>query len=319
MPLTGLSWSLFNWTELEFYGKLSFIKGGLVFADAVNTVSKQYAKEIQTEEFGSGLEGVLTQRRNELFGVVNGVDYSVWNPEVDELLPAHYSPRDLSGKAKCKETLQAEQKLAVRPDTPLIGMISRMVDQKGFDILAECFEELMTNDVQFVLLGTGDPKYHDMFQKLHAKYPDKVAVNITFDNRLAHLIEAGADLFMMPSRYEPCGLNQLYSLKYATAPIVNETGGLKDTVTNVSDRGIEDGTATGFTFRTYHSKALMEAIRRALACYRQKRAWKKLTLNCMAQDWSWTRSAREYIDIYNFAIKRRQDTKKFAATTSQTR
>ena len=177
MPLTGLSWDLFNWTELEFYGKLSFMKGGLMFADALNTVSKQYAKEIQTEEYGCGLEGVLTQRREALFGVVNGVDYNVWNPEVDELIPANYSVKELAGKTTCKSALQMAQGLPVRENIPLIGLISRLVDQKGFDILAEIFDDLMGFDVQFVLLGTGEAKYHELLEKLAGKYEAKLAVN----------------------------------------------------------------------------------------------------------------------------------------------
>ena len=310
LPLTGLPWDLFNWTELEFYGKLNFMKGALVFSDALNTVSKTYAKEIQTEEFGSGLEGVLTQRRNVLFGVVNGVDYDVWNPEVDDLIPAKFSVDDLSGKAKCKAQLQADQKLPVRADIPLIGLISRLVDQKGLDIISKIFEDLMDFDVQFVLLGTGDPKYHKMFEKLAKKYPDKFAANITFDNQLAHTIEAGCDMYLMPSRYEPCGLNQIYSLRYGTVPIVTQTGGLKDTIVNLTDQTVEDGTATGLSFGKYAAKPLFETLKRALAFYGQKKGWKKLVTNCMNQDWSWTRAAREYIDLYNKAVelKRRKRT-----------
>lgn len=305
VPLTGLSWDLFNWTELEFYGKLSFLKGALMFADTLSTVSKQYAKEIQTEEYGSGLEGVLTQRRDVLFGVVNGVDYSVWNPEVDELIPAKYSADDLSGKAMCKARLQEEQDLPVKPDVPLIGLVSRLVDQKGFDILAEIFDELMSFDVQFVLLGTGDPRYYELFGDLAKKYPAKLAVNITFDNRLAHLIEAASDMYLMPSRYEPCGLNQIYSLRYGSVPIVRETGGLKDTIVNVSDGTLQDNTATGFSFRVYKSAALLETIKRALAFYSKKKSWRKLVVNCMKQDWSWERAAGEYIDIYHRTLERR--------------
>ncbi len=312
MPLTGLPWDLFNWTELEFYGKLNFMKGGLVYADALSTVSKQYAKEIQTEEYGCGLEGVLTARRESLFGVVNGVDYTVWNPAVDSLIPAKFSPEDLSGKAKCKAQLQREQKLPVRPDAPLIGLISRLVNAKGFDLIAEIMDELMGADVQFVILGTGDPKYHALLEDAARKYPGKLALNLAFDNRLAHLIEAGCDMFLMPSQYEPCGLNQIYSLKYGSVPIVRETGGLKDTIVNVTDETIKNATATGFSFRVYKSAALMEAVKRALALYTKKTAWRDLMINGMRQDWSWERAARDYHGLYGWAIKNRGKTGKAA-------
>jgi len=308
MPLTGLSWDLFNWTELEFFGKLSFMKGGLMFADALSTVSKQYAREIQTEEYGCGLEGVLTQRRDVLFGVVNGVDTNVWNPEIDGLIPANYTVDDLSGKGTCKSALQMEQGLPVREDVPLIGLISRLADQKGFDILAEIFDEMMQFDLQFVLLGTGMPKYHEMFEEFAKTYPEKLAANITFDNALAHKIEAACDMYLMPSAYEPCGLNQIYSLKYGTVPIVRETGGLKDTIVNLTDATLADETATGFSFRVYKSAALLEAIKRALACYTQKKTWRNLVANCMRQDWSWERAAREYIEIYNRTLTIKADT-----------
>ncbi|KPJ53125.1 MAG: glycogen synthase [Planctomycetes bacterium DG_58] len=299
MPLTGLSWDLFNWTQLEFYGKLSFMKGALTFADALSTVSKQYAKEIQTEEHGCGLEGVLTQRREALFGVVNGVDYNIWNPEVDELIPATYSTNDLTGKRTCKSALQMAQGLPVRENIPLIGLISRLVDQKGFDILEDCFDDLMGFDVQMVLLGTGETRYHELFEKLSRKYESKFAANLTFDNTLAHRIEAASDMYLMPSEYEPCGLNQIYSLKYGSVPIVRETGGLKDTIVNVTDATLEDNTATGFSFRVHKSAALLEAVKRALAFYSQKNGWSKLVVNCMKQDWSWERAAQEYIQIYS--------------------
>ena len=312
MPLTGLSWDLFNWTEMEFYGKLNFMKSGLVFSDALSTVSKQYAKEIQTEEYGCGLEGVLTARRESLFGVVNGVDYNVWNPGIDSLIPAKYSPDDLAGKAKCKAQLQREQKLPVRPDVPMLGLISRLVDQKGFDILAAIMDEVMGYDLQFVILGTGDPKYHALLEGMARKYPGKLALNITFDNRLAHLIEAGSDMYLMPSAYEPCGLNQIYSLKYGSVPIVRETGGLKDTIVNVSDETLKSGTATGFSFRVYKPAALLEAIKRALAFYSKKAAWQELVVNGMRRDWSWERAAREYVELYEWTVKHRGKTGKVA-------
>ena len=295
MPLTGLSWDLFNWTELEFYGKLSFMKSGLVFADALSTVSKQYAREIQTEENGAGLEGVLTQRRDDLFGVVNGVDYTVWNPEVDRLLPANYSASDLRGKAACKTQLQKEQHLAVRGDVPLIGIISRLVDSKGFDLLSELFDEMMKLDLQFVLLGTGEPKLHELFAKIARDHPQKASVYLTFDNTLAHEIEAGADMFLMPSRYEPCGLNQFYSLRYGTIPIVRKTGGLADSIVNYSAATSRKGVATGFVFEKCSAKAMLGAIKKAVDLYRRdSKAWTRLRLTAMKQDFTWTASAREY-------------------------
>jgi len=247
--------------------------------------------------------------------VVNGVDYNVWNPEIDELIPANYSADDLSGKAECKAQLQRSQKLPVKSDVPLIGLISRLADQKGFDILAEIFDELMGFDLQFVLLGTGMPKYHKVFEQLARKYPGKLAANITFDNHLAHQIEAGSDMYLMPSSYEPCGLNQIYSLKYGSVPIVRETGGLKDTIVNVTNKTLNDNTATGFSFRVYKSAALLEAIKRALALYSKKNAWKELVVNCMKQDWSWERAAREYIEIYGRAVEHHG--KKKGRTTKQ--
>ncbi len=312
MPLTGLPWDFFNWTELEFYGKLNFMKAGLVFADAISTVSKQYAKEIQTEEYGCGLEGVLTQRRDSLFGVVNGVDYNVWNPAVDSLIPAKYSPEDLSGKAKCKAQLQREQKLPARPDVPLLGLISRLVDQKGFDLLAEIMDDLMAIDLQVVILGTGEPKYHTLLEDMARKYPGKLALNVKFDNTLAHLIEAGSDLYLMPSQYEPCGLNQIYSLKYGSVPVVRETGGLKDTIVNVADESVRNGTATGFSFRVYKSAALLEAVKRALALYSRKAAWGQIVINGMKQDWSWERAAGEYRSLFDWTREHRGKTGKAA-------
>ena len=306
LPLTGLSWDLFNWTELEFYGKLNFLKGGLVFADCLNTVSKTYAREIQTEEFGCGLEGVLTHRCNELFGVVNGIDYSVWNPEIDDHLPAKFSAEDLSGKAKCKKALQKENGLPEKAKVPLLGIISRLADQKGFDLLAKVMDDVMALGVQLVLLGTGDPKYHELFEQIAQRYPEQCGVNLTFDNGMAHRIEAGADIFLMPSRYEPCGLNQLYSLRYGTVPVVRATGGLADTIVDYNGSAPEDGKATGFSFEGYRPEELLKAIKRAVGLFGKSKAWKALVVNCMKQDWSWDRAAREYQDLYAWTVGRKQ-------------
>ena len=302
MKLTGLDWELFNWRQLEFYGKLSFLKGGLVFADVLNTVSRRYAEEIQTEEFGCGLEGVLTKRSDDLYGIVNGVDYGVWDPELDDLIPARYSANDLSGKAACKRALLASQNLPEREGTPLLGLISRLTQQKGFDILGIALDDIMALGVQMVLLGTGDKKYHDLFAAAAQKYPDQLAVNLTFDNRLAHEIEAGCDMFLMPSHYEPCGLNQLYSLKYGAVPVVRAAGSLCDTVVDCDPETLSAGTATGFVFERYNPVELLMAIERAVETYARPGDWEKVVAHGMAQDWSWRRSAAEYVALYEKAL-----------------
>jgi len=302
MKLTGLDWELFNWRQLEFYGKLSFLKGGLVFADVLNTVSRRYAEEIQTEEFGCGLEGVLTKRSDDLYGIVNGVDYGVWDPELDDLIPAKYSASDLSGKAACKRALLASQNLPEREGAPLLGLISRLTPQKGFDILGIALDDIMALGVQMVLLGTGDKKYHDLFAAAAQKYPDQLAVNLTFDNRLAHEIEAGCDMFLMPSHYEPCGLNQLYSLKYGAVPVVRAAGGLADTVVDCDPETLSAGTATGFVFERYNPVELLMAIERAVQTYARPGDWEKVVAHGMAQDWSWRRSAAEYVALYEKAL-----------------
>ena len=299
MRLTGLDWSLFNWKQLEYFGKLNVLKGGIAFADSISTVSKRYAQEIQTSEFGVGLDPVIRTRAADLYGILNGIDYGVWNPETDKLLPAHYSPSDLAGKAACKAELQKRCGLPQRPDVPLMGAVSRLDKQKGFDLLADIIDDLMQEDVQFVLLGTGDPKYHAIFETIKLDYPQKAGINLAFNNALAHLIEAGSDMFLMPSRYEPCGLNQMYSLKYGSVPVVRATGGLADTITDYSEQTRE--TANGFSFEEYTPRALLNTIKHALAVYRTPE-WRKLMLRGMQQDWSWTRSAAEYIEMYKKTI-----------------
>jgi starch synthase len=303
MKLTGLDWSLFTPERLEFYGKVNFLKGGIVFADAINTVSRTYAKEIQTVEFGYGLEGVLRARAQDLTGILNGVDYDEWNPETDPLIPAHYGPADATPKATCKAVLQAEFQLRADPAVPLIGMVTRLADQKGLDIFAKAIDEIMALELQVAILGTGDERYHRLLMELADQYREKLAVRLAFDNRLAHLVEAGADMFLMPSRYEPCGLNQLYSLKYGTVPIVRATGGLADTITDVLRNG---DSANGFVFQDYSPHALAETVARAVACFGDKRRWKKIMATGMAQDWSWSRSAAEYADLYARIIAKRR-------------
>jgi len=294
-PLTGLDQELFSIHGLEFYNKVNLLKGGLLFSDRLSTVSRRYSEEIQTPEYGCGLEGVLKDRREFLSGVLNGVDYQAWSPESDSLIAKNFSAKDLSGKAACKKALQKTYGLPQVPDAPLLGVISRLADQKGFDLLDEIFEDLMALSVQFVLLGTGDPKYHKRFELLAAKYPKKCGVALKFDNALAHQIEAGADLFLMPSRYEPCGLNQMYSLRYGTIPVVRATGGLADTV---EDYHPKSGRGNGFVFEKANSKAFLKALRRALKVYAHQERWQSLMGHAMRMDFSWDRSAEQYLALY---------------------
>ncbi len=295
-PALGLDWSLFSINGLEYYDQINLLKGGIVFADAVSTVSRGYSKEIQTPEFGYGLEGVLQSRAEVLFGIVNGVDYREWDPATDKLIPANYHAADPSGKVKNKMALMAAYHLDLKlANQPLLGIISRLADQKGFDLVAKVLPELMARDIPVVILGTGEEKYHRWLAEEAPKYPGKLGVRIAFDNALAHLIEAGADMFLMPSRYEPCGLNQLYSLKYGTVPVVRATGGLADTVAPVDP---EKGTGTGFLFREYSAQAFIKAINEAVAAFQDKKLWQQIMKNGMTQDWSWTASAKAYVTLY---------------------
>jgi starch synthase len=299
MSYTGLDWSLFNWQQLEFHGHLSFLKAGIVFADALNTVSPQYAREVQTAEYGCGLEGVLRHYHDKLTGIMNGVDYSDWNPETDRHLPVRYGPGNVAeGKAACKAELQRHCRLPERPEVPLLGVVARLVDQK-VSLFPGMVHEMLKEDVQLVLLGTGDTMYHFLFADLQKKYPDRVAVFLGFDEALAHRIEAGADFFLMPSRFEPSGLNQLYSLKYGAVPVVRDTGGLHDTVTDYTPETMASGTATGFLFQKYLPGAFLAAVQRAVEVYRrQPHEYRQLQLHGMSQDWSWQRSARQYEALY---------------------
>lgn len=295
LPLTNLGWELFTPQALEFYGKLNFLKGGIVFADAVTTVSRKYMEEIQSPEFGAGLEGVLRDRRRDLHGILNGVDYDDWSPANDPFIRAKYGRERISGKKACKTDLQKEFGLPVAENVPVIGIISRLAEQKGFDLITSAMDDLMKEGIQLIMLGTGDEKYHLLLDSLAKKYPDQIGLKIAFDNVLAHKIEAGADMFLMPSRYEPCGLNQIYSLKYGTVPIVRAVGGLDDTIEDYHP-GNRQG--NGFKFRDYSSSALLGAVRRALQAYRDPIAWKELMIRGMAADFSWDRSARTYLQVY---------------------
>lgn len=285
----GLPESLLNPGALEFYGQVNFLKGGIVFSDALSTVSKAYAAEIQTDEYGWGLDGLLRSRAGVLSGIVNGVDYATWSPEHDPFIAAAYSPEDLNGKRLCKrDLLRAFSLPAADIDVPVIGIVSRFAAQKGFDLIEAIAADLVREDLRMTIIGTGEPRYEEMFRRLAAEYPEKIAVRVTYSDELAHRIEAGADMFLMPSRYEPCGLNQIYSLKYGTAPIVRATGGLDDTI---NDRN-------GFKFREYSGEALMGAIREALKAYKNKALWQTLLRNGMRADFSWNSSAAEYSELY---------------------
>lgn len=287
----------------EYYGKVSFLKAGLQFADILTTVSERYAEEIQSSpEYGYGMEGVLRERSKDLYGVVNGIDYSIWDPATDKLIKAHFNPKNLGGKKKNKNTLRKLNKLPlVHRDVPLIGVITRLTDQKGLDIFTEVAEQIFELDLQMVILGTGDEKYEKQLENLARRYPKKLAVNIKFDNKLAHLIEAGADMFLMPSRYEPCGLNQLYSLKYGTVPIVRETGGLADTIENCNPA---KKIGTGFLFKNYDSWEFLNTIRFAVEVYKNKTVWTELMRRGMEKNFSWEHSAVKYVKIYQRAMSK---------------
>jgi starch synthase len=303
MRTVGLPDTLFTMDALEFYGKVNYLKGGLIFADFLTTVSRRYAKEIQTPEFGWGLEGVIRNRSDRLVGILNGVDYGVWSPEADPMLAQNYSVHNLEGKKACKKDLLAAFHLPDENiDRPLIGIVSRFADQKGFDLISEIAGDLMKENVAIVALGTGQPEYESLFKGLADKYSARVAVKIGYDNTLAHKIEAGADMFLMPSRYEPCGLNQIYSLRYGTVPIVRATGGLDDTIQSFSAK-TQHG--TGFKFDGYDGGALLGSIRAALKAYRDPNVWHTIQTNGMGKDFSWKVSAAAYVTLYEAAKRAR--------------
>jgi starch synthase len=307
MELTGIDWKYFNWRQMEFYGNLSFMKSGLAFADTLSTVSPRYAKEIQTAPLGSGMEGILQHRRNDLFGIMNGVDYRIWNPATDPHLNGHnYDVETLvEGKRNCKADLQREVGLPLAADRPLVAMIGRLSDQKGFDLVAKVIGQWTAGfDAQWVFLGTGEPQYHQLLTELAQRHPEKVAVRLAFSDELAHRIEAGADIFLMPSRFEPSGLNQLYSLKYGTVPVVHATGGLADTITNLTDQTLAAGRANGFSFDQYTVAALAATLERAWQSYANRELWQRLIRTGMQQDWSWTKSAEQYGRLYQNTLAR---------------
>ncbi len=285
----GLPGTVFRPDGMEFFGQISYIKAGIWYADRLNTVSPTYAREIQTPEFGFGMDGALRARADVLTGILNGVDYREWSPENDGLIPARYSAEDLSGKQVCKQQLLAEFGLpAEAADRPLAGIVSRFTRQKGTDILSQAAPRMVAEDVYLVALGSGEPEYEEFFRRMEAEFPGRIAVRIGFDNGLAHRVEAGADMFLMPSQYEPCGLNQIYSLRYGTVPVVRATGGLDDT--------IEDG--TGFKFREYTAEALLGALGSATRAYGDRDGWREMMRRGMSRDFSWNASAAAYSALY---------------------
>ncbi len=299
MALTGLDWRLFNWRQLEFHGRICFMKAGLVFADMHSAVSPNYAKEIQTPRYGSGLDGLLRDRQADLRGIVNGIDPEIWSPAREPMIARNYDVSTVeAGKAACKAWLQRKAGFAERPDVPLFAQIGRLDPQKGWDLLASVAESFLKRDVQLVVLGDGDPRYHALLERLTGQFPGKCWAHLGFSEELAHQIEAGADLFLMPSLFEPCGLNQLYSLAHGTVPIVRATGGLVDTVVDTDQATLAAGTANGFVFAEPDSRALEACIDRALSFWSDRQTWRQLVATGMKADWSWRRSAREYIGLY---------------------
>ncbi len=287
---------------LEYYGRINLLKGGIAYADAITTVSPTYAKEILTEEFGAGLEGMLRYKQAKLSGIINGIDEGDWDPSTDEHIPMQYSVDSLAGKKACKEALLDEAGLPVELTRPLIGMITRLATQKGLDLVVDAAEALFAKDLALVILGTGEPAIHDALLKLSEAHPDKLKVILKFDNGLAHRIEAGADMFLMPSRYEPCGLNQLYSMRYGTIPIVNPVGGLRDTVVPYTTENARNGTARGFAMECYTASGLIAAVEHALQVYDDAGEWDRLLRYVMSLDFSWRASACEYEALYRKLI-----------------
>ncbi len=292
---------------VEYYDNVSFMKAGIFFSDIINTVSENYAKEILIPEYGAGLDGVLSNRKKDIYGILNGIDYSIWDPEHDNLIPFNYSAIDIAGKQKDKKFLLEHLSLPYNEKIPLVGIVSRMVAQKGLDIFSDVINDLMKIEAQWVILGNGQPEYEDLFQTLAATFPKKISVYIGFNNELSHLIEAGGDIFLMPSLYEPCGLNQMYSLRYGTVPVVRKTGGLADTVHDWNELKLKrKETGTGFTFTKYDGKELLKALKRAVKTFKDKETWRKIQVNGMEKDYSWEHSAKEYLNLYKKAVQKRK-------------
>ncbi|MDD5745662.1 MAG: glycogen synthase GlgA [Candidatus Omnitrophica bacterium] len=298
--LTGLEKEVFSVNGLEFYGKVNLLKGALLFSDRITTVSPTYAREIQTTEYGCGLEGVLRQRKTDITGILNGINYEEWNPGGNGALAKNYGPDSIEDKYVNKADLQKQCGLAVDAKTPLFGMITRLADQKGLDIFAAIIDDFARLPVQFVLLGTGEPRYHALFESVAKKYKN-TSISLTFNAALAYKIYAGSDMFLMPSYYEPCGLGQLISLAFGTIPLVRRTGGLADTVVDY-DPFTRKG--NGFVFDRYESGALLETVKRSLCVYQDDKAWKKLAVTAMKSDFSWKKSAKQYLSLYKELMKK---------------
>ncbi len=301
MPRLLLPWDMFTFDKLEAHDNVNLLKGGLVYADALTTVSKHYAQEIQTSEFGNGLEDIFRRRADDLYGILNGVDYDEWDPSRDSHIAAHYTADNLKGKKECRrDLLHAFGLDGVSDTTAVLGIVSRFATQKGFDLLADIMDELVKDDIVLIAFGTGEEYYERLFSELAARYPDKVRVQIKYDNTIAHKIEAGADMFLMPSRYEPSGLNQMYSLRYGTIPVVRSTGGLEDTIYE-----LHEGQGNGFKFHGYNQSDLLDAIRRAVATFQNKPQWEEMMRRGMAEDFSWDKPAAEYAELYKRAVEGR--------------
>ena len=300
---TGLPEKAFKPEGVEYHKGINLLKAGLNYADQITTVSPTYAKEIRSsKEYGYGLEGVFKKKSRKTVGILNGMDTTVWNPEIDKLIPATYTVDTLEEKQENKKALCEHFKLPYDPALPVIGIVSRLADQKGFDLIKEKLVDLMKMDLQIVVLGAGEKKYEDLFTKAAKKYKKKMGVHIGFDEDLAHLIEAGSDMFLMPSKYEPCGLNQMYSLRYGTLPIVRSTGGLADTVEDLTEK---PKSGTGFVFNDYSSKQMLSAVKRAVAAFKDEKIWKAAMKRAMKKDFSWDASAKKYIDLYKKLLKKK--------------
>ena len=298
---------LWHYQGLEFHGQMSFIKGGIAYADHITTVSPTYAREICTQQMGNGLDGLLNHRADSLTGILNGVDYKEWEPSTDKRIAANFGREDMSGKALCKADLQHHFGLPGRSGVPLLGHVGRMVPQKGVDLLLKAVEPLLAGgDAQLVVVGSGDPVLERVARRLAERYPGRMGLHVGYDEDLAHRVEAGADIFVMPSRFEPCGLNQMYSLRYGTSPVVRRTGGLADTVVDADPAHLASGDATGVCFDEATPEALADALARALALYHQPAGWKRLVRTAMAQDFSWSRSAESYAGLYRELVPSRR-------------
>jgi len=301
MHFIGLGWDVFTPDGLEFWGKINFLKAGLVYSDIITTVSKTYSREIQTPEYGHGLDGVLAKRSADLYGIINGIDYAEWDPARDGFIAKKFSAARLDGKAVCKQGILKRAGLSPS-NAPLIGMVVRLTEQKGLDILAEALPDIMAMGMRMIILGTGEEKYHLILTDAAKRYPDQMRILLRYDDELAKSIYAGCDMFLMPSRYEPCGLGQMIALRYGTVPIVRKTGGLTDTVT---DYNTNTGRGTGFVFDDYSAGALVDGLRRAREIFRNTRKWKHLMQAGMKQDFSWESSAKEYVRVYRKALRKK--------------